>query len=178
MGRANNSFTSYVGHAEETIDEGRLSDASGLIVDFTNTIIIATSNAVTTFISQQLKQNKKLEEIQTEIFNELLNTFRIEFLNRFDGIIPFQPLTEEQMKEIVKIKLNRLVQRLAEKQVHVTYTEELINALAQRGGDDRLGARPLQRLIQDKLEAKLARVLLERETDETIKIKLSADMLD
>ena len=161
----------------QAIDEGKMRDAAGLSVDFTNTIIIATSNAVTDYISAQLKSGRSLEEMRDDIFNELIKTFRIEFLNRFDGIIPFGPLGEVQMEKIVKIQLNRLAMRLKEKQVEVTFTQELVKRLAIQGTDPRLGARPLRRLILDKLESYLARVLLEREGEEKITVELGEEVL-
>lgn len=162
----------------QVIDEGRLTDAAGLTVDFTNTIIIATSNAVTLFITEQLTQDKKLDAIQPQVFDELLKTFHIEFLNRFDGIVPFGPLNDDQMEEVVKIQLDRLSARLAEKKVKVKYTPELIRQLAKQGTDTRLGARPLLRLIQDKIESHLARVLLEREGEKKMEVTLGEEILE
>jgi ATP-dependent Clp protease ATP-binding subunit ClpC len=161
----------------QVIDEGKMRDAAGLSVDFTNTIIIATSNAVTDFISSQLKDGKKLEDLRELIFDELLKTFRIEFLNRFDGIIPFGPLGEAQMEKIVRIQLNKLAQRLKEKYVEVEYTNELIEKLVIQGTDARLGARPLRRLIVDKLESYLARVLLKRDGDKKVVVKLGREVI-
>ncbi len=161
----------------QVIDEGRLADAAGLQVDFTNTIIITTSNAVTGYISEQLKAGKELESIKDRVFDELLKTFKIEFLNRFDGIIPFGPLSEQDMEQVVRIQLERLTERLEEKKVQIKYTPELIHQLAVQGTDPRLGARPLRRLIQDKLESQLAKILLNREKEKEISVTLDEKIL-
>lgn len=163
----------------QLVDEGKLNDASGLEVDFTNTIIIATSNAATTFISQELNAGRTLKEMKNGIFNELLKTFRIEFLNRFDGIIPFGPLDEKDMEKVVEIQLKKLKKRLLEKNVEVNFTKGLIVSLAKMGTDVRLGARPLRRLVQDKIESRLAIILLkEQENNEKLNITLDESVLD
>lgn len=159
------------------MDEGKLKDASGLEVDFTNVIMIATSNAATDFITERVNSGDKLEDLREQIFDELMKTFKIEFLNRFDGIIPFGALDETSMEEIVKIQLEKLVDRLKAKRLRVKYTKDLVKVLAKRGVDPKLGARPLRRLIQDKLESHLAKVLLSREGEEEVSVELEKELL-
>ncbi len=161
----------------QVLDDGRLTDASGKTVDFTNTIIIGTSNAGTEFIQQSLKQGKSLETIRDELINtQLKNYFRPELLNRFDGIVVFKPLNLEQVREITKIFLGELAERLEEKGVGFEAEEGAVDALAQAGFDPALGARPLRRVIQDKVEDGLAKLFLESKVKRRDKIILKSDL--
>ena len=158
-------------------DEGHLTDASGRKVDFSNTIIIATSNAVTDYIQSQIKLGRSMEEISQHLFNLLTQTFRVELLNRFDAIIPFGPLDGQMMRQVVELELERLQARLSDKQVVISYTPELVDAIAQHAGDKNLGARPIRRMIQDKLEAYIARQMLQQTTRGKLEIALDVSLL-
>jgi ATP-dependent Clp protease ATP-binding subunit ClpA len=162
----------------QVMDEGHLTDSLGRTIDFKNTILISTSNAVTLFITQQLNAGRALEDINKQIFTELQKTFHTEFLNRFDGIVPFRPLAESEMITIAQLQLDNLAKRLKAKNITVKYSKELPNKLAQLGTSKTLGARPLKRLIQDRLESHLAKVLLEQPPDQQTTITLSPALLD
>jgi ATP-dependent Clp protease ATP-binding subunit ClpC len=162
----------------QVMDEGRLTDSSGHTIDFRNTILIFTSNAVTQYITQELEAGRKLEVINKQLFNQLQKTFRTEFLNRFDGIIPFRPLNQDEMVTIAQLQLNNLAQRLKTKNITIKYSPELVNRLAQLGTSKTLGARPLKRLIQDKLESHLAKALLESPPDQPTTITLKPSLLN
>lgn len=161
----------------QVMDAGRLTDAAGLTVDFRNTIIIATSNAVTAFIQQKIDAGYGLEDFKDSLFAELTKTFRVEFLNRFDSIVPFKPLTGTQMESVVRLELNKFVKRLATKEVTVTYDESLVQAMARECERVNLGARPVRRMIQDKLEAKVAKQMLATETVKGMVVRLEEDMI-
>jgi len=145
----------------QIMDDGRLTDNSGRTIDFTNTIIIATSNANTKFIQEKVKQNIPTEEIKKQLMDQELNQyFRPEFLNRFDGIIVFKPLSMEDVKTIAKLMVNKVAKNLAEKGVNLKVTDQAIAELAQAGFDPQFGARPLRRVIQQKIQDPLANSIL------------------
>lgn len=145
----------------QVLDDGRLTDASGKTMDFTNTIIIATSNAGSMIIANNLKAGKKVEEFSQEVSDELLKTFKPELVNRFDATVIFKTLSPEDLKKIVVIKLKGLSEMLKREGYLVEFKDDLIDKLAEVGFDAMLGARPLRRVIQDTLEAKLSRKILE-----------------
>jgi ATP-dependent Clp protease ATP-binding subunit ClpB len=127
----------------QILDDGRLTDGQGRTVDFRNTVIIMTSN------------------LRSE--DELRATFRPEFLNRIDEIVVFQPLTREQLAEIVELQLRRLDQRLAERGIRIELTDAAKEHLAEAGWDPTYGARPLKRALQRLVENPLAMRLLDGE---------------
>jgi ATP-dependent Clp protease ATP-binding subunit ClpA len=145
----------------QVLDDGRLTDASGKTTDFTNSIIIATSNAGSLIIANNLKEGKKLEDFADEVQSELLKTFKPELVNRFDSTVIFKTLSPEDLKKIVVIKLKGLQAMLKKEGYLVEFKDEVIEKLAEIGFDAMLGARPLRRVIQDTLEAKLSRMILE-----------------
>lgn len=145
----------------QVLDDGRLTDGAGRTVDFTNTIIIATSNAGSLSIAQGLQSGKTLPEIDKEVNGELLKVFKPELVNRFDEVVIFKPLSAEDLQKIVNIKLAGLQKQLKEKGFLVEFDNQLVSELSKRGFDPVLGARPLRRLIQDTLEAKLSKLILE-----------------
>ncbi len=145
----------------QVLDDGRLTDASGHTVDFTNTIIIATSNAASLTIAQELEKGIDLSEIEKQVKEELLKVMKPELVNRFDEVVIFKPLAQADLEQIVKIKLDQLAKMLKDQGYLIEFEPDLISALAKKGFDPVLGARPLRRLIQDSLEAKLSRLILE-----------------
>jgi ATP-dependent Clp protease ATP-binding subunit ClpA len=147
----------------QVLEEGRLTDAAGKAVNFSQTILIFTSNAGTDLIYRYLREGKEFGELKSDLFAFLQKSFRVELLNRFDGVVVFSPLSREQIKKIVSIKLENLKKMMAEKEISVTFSETLVEQLAREGFDPALGARPLRRLIQDRLESALARQLLRGE---------------
>lgn len=138
----------------QILDDGRLTDGQGRTVDFKNTIIIMTSN-----VSTELLANKKNEKEM--IYDVLKRTFRPEFLNRIDEIIVFNSLTKDDMKKIVELQLNLLINRLKENGVEISISDKVKEKLVDEGFDPEYGARPLKRIIQRMLENPLAKYLLE-----------------
>lgn len=145
----------------QVLDDGRLSDGAGRLIDFTNTIIIATSNAASITIAQDIQAGKSISEIDVKVHDELLRVFRPELVNRFDDIIIFKPLSQTDLEKIVTLKLTLLTKQLREKGYIVEFDLKLVAECAKRGFDPVLGARPLRRLIQDTLESKLSTMILE-----------------
>lgn len=145
----------------QVLDDGRLTDSSGETTNFTETIIIATSNAASLVIAQGLKSGKNLDDLEAEVKQELLTIFRPELVNRFDEVVMFKPLSRGDLKKIVKIKLSSLKDMLKKQGYLIEFKDGVIEKLGEIGFDNMLGARPLRRVIQDTLEAKLSRMVLE-----------------
>jgi ATP-dependent Clp protease ATP-binding subunit ClpC len=146
----------------QVFDDGRLTDAAGRTVDFTNTIIISTSNAGTQYIQDAIASNVGLEEIKTHLIQEeLRGVYRPEFLNRFDGVIVFRPLTLENVQKIAELMIAKVSVRLEPKGIYFRATDEAIKELAQKGFDPQFGARPLRRVVQEEVDNAIAQALLE-----------------
>jgi ATP-dependent Clp protease ATP-binding subunit ClpB len=144
----------------QLLDDGRLTDGQGRTVDFRNTVIIMTSNVGTTWLHEFDGMDE--DEIQRRVRQRLREEgFRPEFINRIDEIIVFRQITREQMKDIVDIQINRLRPRLAERKITLQLTDAARNLLAEMGYDPQFGARPLKRVIQQEVENRIARGILE-----------------
>lgn len=145
----------------QVFDDGRLTDSVGKVIDFTNTIIIATSNAGTAEVQEQIRQGVDLEKIrQGLIHGKLKEYFRPEFLNRFDGIVLFRSLQREEIKKVAGLMLQRVTKDLEKKGVGLRVEDAALETLAQVGFDPEFGARPMRRAIQDTVENKLAELIL------------------
>ncbi len=145
----------------QVMEDGRLTDALGRTIDFTNVILIGTSNAGTEFIQEGLRKNMSIEDIKEILLQEKLKPhFRPEFLNRFDGLIVFKTLGKIEIQKIAKLLLNKLSKQLETKGISFRATEEAIQELAEVGFDPAFGARPLRRAIQDRVNNLLADFLL------------------
>lgn len=145
----------------QVMDDGRLTDSTGRTIDFTNVILIATSNAGTPVIQAGIQANEPLEHIKQRLVSEELGKyFRPEFLNRFDGIIVFKPLDFEQVIAITKLMLGKLGAILQEKGIQLRVSEPAVMELAQKGFDPQFGARPLRRALQEHVDNALANALL------------------
>jgi ATP-dependent Clp protease ATP-binding subunit ClpB len=141
----------------QVLDDGRLTDGQGRTVDFTNTVLIMTSNVGSQYITEE--EDEAL--IQAKVMDALRSQFRPEFLNRVDEVVIFHRLKEEDLRQIVDIQLRRLARILSDKGLTVELTEEAKEFLAGRGWDPVYGARPLKRAIQTYLQNPLAVSLLE-----------------
>ncbi|MEO6814874.1 MAG: ATP-dependent chaperone ClpB [Ginsengibacter sp.] len=150
----------------QVLDDGRLTDNKGRVVNFKNTIIIMTSNMGSHIIQANFENvtEKNKEEIvdttKREVLDLLRQTIRPEFLNRIDEIIMFQPLMRDDIKEIIRIQLNDLKQLLAKSGVTLEFTDYALDYLAENGFDPQFGARPLKRLIQKLIVNQLSKKLL------------------
>lgn len=160
----------------QVMDDGRLTDGVGRTIDFTNTVVIMTSNAGTPFIQAEVTKGTPMPTIKmTLIEQELKGVFRPEFLNRFDGIIVFKPLTEDDVVQIAWLMVNAVGQRLADKSITFHAEDAAVEELAHAGYDPLFGARPLRRVIQDRLDNALADLLLRGQISRRDTIVLQAD---
>ncbi len=159
----------------QILDDGRLTDAHGRTVDFRNTIIIMTSNLGSHLILEGIKEHLPYEAIQEQVFTVLQQNFRPEFLNRLDEIVVFKPLTKEEIVRIVDLMVARVAERLAERKIQLTLTQEAKAWLADRGYDPVFGARPLRRVIQKELETPLSKKILAGEVKEGDVVVVGAD---
>lgn len=157
----------------QVLDDGRMTDGKGRTVDFTNTVIIMTSNVGSHHIQEFAQEDP--ERAEQEVMSELRGTFRPEFLNRIDDIILFDALTREDMKEIVDIQIEQLQELLEERDFEIELTPEAKGHLAERGYDPDYGARPLQRVIQSEIQNELARKFLSNEFPEGSRIEVDWD---
>jgi len=146
----------------QVMDDGRLTDGVGRTIDFTNVILIATSNAGTEYIQSAVDQGTELEDVKNHLIEEeLKGVYRPEFLNRFDGVIVFKPLTIDEVVQIAYLMIGKVEERLEAKGIHFRADDEAVHELADKGFDPKFGARPLRRVIQDQVDDAVAKVLLE-----------------
>ncbi len=147
----------------QVFDDGRLTDSVGRVIDFTNVIIIATSNAGTAYVQERIAAGIDMLKIKEELLRgKLKDYYRPEFLNRFDGIILFKSLERDEIKQVAALMLKRVEKDLAERGVGLRVEEAALEALAEVGFDPDFGARPMRRAIQDTVENKLAELILEK----------------
>ena len=157
----------------QVLDDGRLTDNKGRVVNFKNTIIIMTSNLGSDIIQENFSDvteknlDTVLERTKTEVMGRLRETIRPEFLNRVDEIILFQPLMKNEIRGIIRIQLEGLRKLVGQSGIDLRYSDYLIDFLAENGFDPQFGARPLKRLIQKELVNKLSRKILSGEVDKT-----------
>lgn len=147
----------------QLLDDGRLTDGQGRMINFKNTVVILTSNIASPTIQELTHSGAGQEAVRSRVHEELRHYFRPEFLNRLDEIIVFHPLGQEHIGRIVDIQLTLLRRRLAERKLSLELTEAARVRLAQEGYDPIYGARPLKRVIQQRLQNPLALKLLQGE---------------
>jgi ATP-dependent Clp protease ATP-binding subunit ClpB len=150
----------------QVLDDGRLTDNKGRVVDFKNTIIIMTSNIGSHIIQENLaglneeNQEEKVEKTRVEVMDLLKKTIRPEFLNRVDEIIMFKPLTRNETNDIVKLQFNGVMKMLYKNNIEIGITESAVDKLAEIGYDPLFGARPLKRVIQREVLNQLSKMIL------------------
>ncbi len=166
----------------QILDDGRLTDGQGRMVDFRNTVLIMTSNLGTEFIRRggtlgflQKDSSQEDQEAQQKIEKSLKETFRPEFLNRIDDVIIFSPLTLEQMYDIVDLQMNEIRTRLADHGLKVELTEAARKWLAKEGFDPNFGARLLKRTLQKFVESPLSVQLLSGDFKESDSVRVDLD---
>jgi ATP-dependent Clp protease ATP-binding subunit ClpB len=156
----------------QILDDGRITDAQGRLVNFKNTIIIMTSNIGSQYISDHTGGD--VESVRATVMAELRHTFRPEFLNRVDEIVMFHALTKEHITEIVGIQLARLAVRLAAQHITLGADKRAQALIAEKGYDPVYGARPLKRVIQREIETALARKIIAGEVKDGATVKVTA----
>jgi len=166
----------------QVLDDGRLTDNKGRLVNFKNTIIIMTSNIGSNIIQENFQfledgdRDAIIAKTKNDLFELLRKTIRPEFLNRIDEIIMFTPLNRDEISDIVKLQFKQVQQTLAEMGISIEASEEALDWLAQLGYDPQFGARPLKRVIQKRVLNELSKQILAGKVDKDSKIKL--DMFD
>ncbi|MEA2056307.1 MAG: ATP-dependent chaperone ClpB [Patescibacteria group bacterium] len=158
----------------QILDDGRLTDGKGRTVDFKNTVIIMTSNLGSDLIAESADNREKQEEAVNQA---LKKQFRPEFLNRIDDIIIFQPLTQKQIKEIVKLKIKQLESRLVDKKLKLEVSKQAVEHFAQAGYDPVFGARPIDRILQKEILDQLSMALIRGDVDkgQIVKVEWNKD---
>jgi ATP-dependent Clp protease ATP-binding subunit ClpB len=155
----------------QVLDDGRLTDGQGKIVDFKNTVIIATSNAGIEDILDLINEGKSHKEIESEIKEILQDYFRIEFINRFDDIIVFNSLKPDALQKIAVLQIEKLKLELQKRNIGFSVSDKTLEYLAKEGYDPRYGARGLIRVIQDKIENQLAELIIAGKLNEGERIE-------
>ena len=166
----------------QVLDDGRLTDNKGRTVNFKNTIIIMTSNLGSQFIQSKLEglaasgaeRERAVEEAKEGVMELLKKTIRPEFLNRIDDIIMFSPLTEPEIRQIVRLQIDAIVRRLQSQEVSLTVDESAVGLIASAGFDPEFGARPVKRALQRLLLNDLSRALLGGTVDRRRPIRVTA----
>jgi ATP-dependent Clp protease ATP-binding subunit ClpC len=162
----------------QVLDDGRLTDNKGKTVSFVNTIIIATSNAASEFVREEIGKGVAVDKKFQEALLSFLQTkaiFKPELLNRFDDIIVFKPLGQEEVVQIVKLMLIDVTKRLLEKDITANFDDKVLAKIATEGYDKDFGARPLRRFIQDNIEDQIAQRMLKDEIKRGDKISITVD---
>ena len=162
----------------QVLDDGRLTDGQGRIVDFKNTLIVMTSNLGSEYLTG-LGEGEDVDSVRDEVMAVVKSHFRPEFLNRVDDIILFHRLQRADMTGIVRIQLQRLEKLLADRRITLDLSDEAVEWLADKGYDPAYGARPLKRAIQTTLQDQLAERILAGEIHDgmVVKVSVSADRL-
>jgi ATP-dependent Clp protease ATP-binding subunit ClpB len=150
----------------QVLDDGRLSDNQGHTVDFTNTIIVMTSNIGSQLIQEIGRQGGSEDEMRDAVKGALEGRFLPEFLNRIDEVIIFHPLDRAQIRKIVDLQIERLQKQLTQANLQLVVSDDARDAIAERGYDPTYGARPLKRVIQQQIQNPLASEILKGEFPE------------
>ncbi len=144
----------------QVLDDGRLTSASGKTYDFTNTFIIMTTNVGTKAVTKSIMENSSGKNIAEVALNELKAYFPMEFLNRFTSLIPYAPLSKDNVFEITKIKLSALHNKIQEKKIDILFSDSAVSQIAEMAYSPEWGARELNRVIEDKVETPLAEKII------------------
>ena len=160
----------------QVLDDGRITDSQGRTVDFKNTIIILTSNLGSDYILDGIDENNEITPEARAQVDKLLKThFRPEFLNRLDEIVFYKPLSKKEIYPIIDLMLEKLRQRLADKQLELEVTDSAKELIVKEGYDPVYGARPLKRYIQSKLETLIARTMIAEDLEPDTVIRVDSD---
>jgi ATP-dependent Clp protease ATP-binding subunit ClpB len=153
----------------QVLDDGRLTDSRGRVIDFKNTVIIMTSNIGSEYIQKMQSMgfhssddNQQYEKTKDQVLSALTNHFRPEFINRIDEIIVFDTLSNDSVRAIAEIQMNEIVQRLQKKSIVLTVEPGVLDIVAEKSFDPKFGARPIRRYIQNEIVNKIAMLIIEQ----------------
>ncbi|MCG8635723.1 MAG: AAA family ATPase [Desulfobacterales bacterium] len=158
----------------QLLDDGRLTDSQGITVNFTNTIVLLTSNLGSELI-QPVETPEEEAEMQQGIMAAVRSHFRPEFINRLDDVLIFNQLTKEVMKPIVDIQLNRLKKLMMDREIELVFQDEVLDYLAEEGYNPLFGARPLKRVIQARIQDFLADKIIAGEISDESRVQIYLD---
>ncbi len=165
----------------QVLDDGRLTDNKGRVVNFKNTIIIMTSNMGSQLIRERFEnlndanRNQVVEQTRDEVLDLMKKTIRPEFLNRIDDIIMFLPLTKPQIRDVVRLQVNTISKLLKDIEVEMTVSDSALDFIAEAGFDPEFGARPVKRVLQRELLNELSKKLIAQEVDKARPIVVDSD---
>jgi ATP-dependent Clp protease ATP-binding subunit ClpB len=157
----------------QVLDDGRITDSQGRLIDFKNTILIITSNIGSRIIQESTHDLDAFDAVKNSVLVELRNYFRPEFLNRLDEIILFKPLSLDETSKIVDLILQDLNKRLLDRRIKIKINQETKKWIAEKGYDPNFGARPLKRFIQKTIETTIAKKIIQQEVSEEDQILIS-----
>jgi ATP-dependent Clp protease ATP-binding subunit ClpB len=158
----------------QVLDDGRLTDGQGRVVDFKNTLIIMTSNLGSEYILNAPDDNDVQDLLETTLKPVLQSTFKPEFLNRLDDIVVFDRLKKEQLRSIIQILIQKIQERLVEHHLTIKVDDKAIDLLIFEGYDPRYGARPLKRVVENRLQNRLAQLIIKGDVPPGSVIEISA----
>ena len=161
----------------QVLDDGRLTDNKGRVVNFKNTIIIMTSNLGSQYIQSQMEKGTSdeiIKETETHLLEMLKQTIRPEFLNRIDDIVMFQPLSQPQIEQIVRLQIRTIKRRLEEQNIVLDVADDAVALISREGFDPEFGARPVKRALQRLLLNDLSKALLGGNVDASKPINVTA----
>jgi ATP-dependent Clp protease ATP-binding subunit ClpB len=158
----------------QVLDDGRLTDGQGRTVDFRNTVVIMTSN-IGSDVIQNFTDDSQYQAMKTQVMSEVGNHFKPEFINRIDESVVFHPLLSEQIKDIASIQLHALANRIADRGIEFTVSDEALTLISEAGFDPLFGARPLKRSIQQLIENPLANRILSNEFSSGDKVNVAVE---
>jgi ATP-dependent Clp protease ATP-binding subunit ClpB len=160
----------------QALDDGRITDSKGRVVDFKNTVIIMTSNIGSHFLLERSQNEDEISDaVRDKVMSQLRGHFRPEFLNRIDETILFKPLSLVEIKNIVVKMMKELQNRLKNQQIDIVITEEAKEFIAVNGFDPIYGARPLKRFIQRNIETKIAREIIAGRLHDQSKVEINSN---
>src|SRR5690606_24577483 len=167
----------------QILEDGRLTDSLGRVVDFRNTIIIMTSNVGASLLQRQTSMGfaaatgtfSDQEKMREKVLEEAKRVFKPEFLNRISDIIFFRPLAKDDLFKIIEIELRKFSERLVERKISLTFTDEAKDLLINKGYDEKYGARPLRRAVEHYLEDPLAEAILRGDITDGAQVEVVRD---
>ena len=160
----------------QLLDDGRLTDSQGRVVDFKNTVVIMTSNIGSAFLTERIKDGGTVdEETRNMVTDELKRYMKPEFINRIDDIVVFKPLGISEVKSIARLQFNMLKNRLAERNIELVLTDEGCRYIVDNSFDPAYGARPIRRFIQRTVETDIGRLILKGDIVENSVVEVTAD---
>ena len=160
----------------QILDDGRVTDAQGHVVNFKNTVIIMTSNIGSQYMLEDAMSNGELsDQTRNQVFAEMRSHFRPEFLNRVDDTVLFKPLTQDELKQIVELQITDIRNRLAEREIQLELSEAAKAHVAEAGFDPVFGARPLKRYLQHEVETRIGRAIVAGEVTDGSRVTVDYD---